>query len=198
MVLDQKNLKTILSCRVDPLIKEEIIEEAITQRMTTSNYIETILRNRQEEEPIDMELENDITIHELNEEMELLKHELEEMTNQRDDLLEGQLEDDETQKKFYQLERKISLLKKENNQLESQKQNAEHHYFQTKEELKVITQGSIQFDENEIAAIDSVVNRLAKDYPNASLQKIIIASLSTSLKNENSLLFIHTLKSQLK
>jgi len=101
-------------CRVDPQIKEEIIDEASMHRMTTSNYIETILKNRQDEEiPIDMELENDLTIHELNEELELLKHELEEMTSQRDGLLEGQLEDSETQKKYFQLEQKIFSLRRE-------------------------------------------------------------------------------------
>ena len=38
--------KVIVSCRIHPDLKEELEEEAIMEESTMSNHVETIIRNR--------------------------------------------------------------------------------------------------------------------------------------------------------
>lgn len=194
----EPNLKTTVSCRIDHPVKEELTEEAAALQVTVSNYVETILKNRDKEIIEDRELHNDIIVNEQESEIALLQNELDEKDCMIDRLTEIQSEYDTNVKENYQLEKEIKILKKKNQLLSKQNINLEKLTQKAIGHLETAAQKSIQFDESDLEEINSLADQLKDYYPESNLQEMIIASLNTALKNEKSFLFIHTLKPQLK
>ena len=172
-----KVLKTTISCRLDPELKKVLQVEAFEKETTASNYIESILENRDfilsnEDRELLIQSKKELEI-----ELEKLKKE-NDYLNQK--LLLTEEEDKEKTKEIEYLEKLT-------------KEQSESFLVQ----LGNIKKMSLQFKRDQIEDFNKEVQKVKSLYPDVSPQDLVVASLKASLANESDRWFIHTIKKYL-
>lgn len=168
---NQPNFSTsILSSRVSNELKEIIQQEAFDRRKSTSNYLYQIIINRH----VDKRPENEDDIHndpeEQNVDIQLILEELNETTQERDDLLEALDDKIVYINENFDLKHKVKSLEEENQELS--------------EELLTNENLSILFDEEDYEILFLAIHQLKHDqYPNKSNQELILMALSLFTKS---------------
>lgn len=163
MDFNSKNLKSILSSRVDPQLKEIIQKEAYENGMTASNYIEKLLEKREFilnfEEDADFKMSNEAL-----EELELLKEELVKISKERDGLLEVE-------------EGSIQTFE-ENRRLQNQLEENQKKIDELTSQYSSLKKSGIFFSDQDKQEFLRLVKKLKKYYPNISNNEIILESLA--------------------
>lgn len=168
---DQKIYKETLSCRLSPRLRKEVQNEANERGLTTSNYIESILKNRG---------------------LILTQEEKRSLLSEKSHL------EAEVQHLEDELETEQLNVKHLSATLESEREALNAKLAETKQRLEKIRKTSVTFNALKVEVFNEYIRNLRDYYPDVELGDLVIASIQASLKNEQSILTIHLIKGQLK
>jgi len=167
---DQKIYKETLSCRLSPRLRKEVQNEASEKGLTTSNYIESILKNRG---------------------LILTQEEKRSLFSEKNHL------EAEVQSLEDELETELLNVKHLSTELESEREALNTKLSETEQRLKKIRKTSVTFNTLQVEIFNEYIRSLRNYYPDVNLEDLIIASIKASHKNETSRLFIHLIRGQL-
>lgn len=194
--------KVIVSCRIHPHLKEDLEEEAMTSELTMSNYLETIIQNRHQNDSESFEELND-QIQNLESELESLNETAEEVQDEFNDeikLLKEQIESLrlENQRLAYE-NQSLENLTTERDQLESHNLKLIQELEELSENLENLeSQLPFQLDHFEKDQLKSYLEQLADYHPDAPMNQLLLGSLDTTIRTENAWLNIPLISSYLK
>jgi len=189
--MDEKIYKTTLAARVMPNLKAAFLEEAEEKDLTASNYVETILIDRNKGFHNDTDLYNQV---------ESLRKENADLQEELDII--SDIDDDESDKEeLDNLNSIIGDLEDSNEQLKNQIDDLKLERLTLSEQLSELNGTSLAFSENEHQELLDLTQKLAKYYPTLTVNQLVLGGLYTALENQTSVLWFATIaeyKSQLK
>lgn len=180
---DEKIYKVTFAGRMDPALKDELVEEARENGMTPSAYVESLLTERKEYDAGKL-LER---IGKLEEELASVKsQQLFYATDpfEEEDELEDMEEEEETDD---DADEQIQALQSENEELDAQISDLVKQNEELEEKLAAVSTQKFHFSPEEEAELEVYLQSLASIY-DMTPEQLVLASLYATALNEKAFL----------
>ena len=180
--------KVVLSCRIEPDLKDELITEATEEGVALSSYIESLLVQRNTEFTLQEEKEDDSDF------IDGLLNRVKELEDENTELKESVEKTDTPQYSSHQLE-----LQTQVNQLEKEYLNLSQRYKDVMTEkdalLKAGNRGTPNWLSKEIynQIVDNL-NQLKSKHDDYTHEELLLSAVAVALKNDSSFFTTYTLK----
>lgn len=183
--MNEKIYKTTLATRVMPSLKETILAEAKENDLTTSNYVETILKDRNKGFHNDTDLYNQV---------EALRKENADLLEELNAVSDEDIEASDNVEEIAHLNAVIDDLTTSNESLENQINDLKMEQVDRSGQIADLEASSLFFSDKEKKELQDLLVRLRKYYPTLTDNQIVLGGLFAALKNENSSLWITTIE----
>ena len=182
--MNEKIYKTTLAARVMPELKEAILEEASEKDLTASNYMETILLDRNKGFHNDTDLYNQV---------ELLRKENADLQEELDAISEEDYEEEEDSEEIDNLNSIIVDLEASNERLKNQIDDLKLERVTLSDQLSELNVTSLSFSENEHQELLELTQKLSEYYPYLTTNQLVLGGLNTALENQTSVFWFATI-----